>query len=136
MSGIALLLASCVDTPVPEEYKPTGEAHYLEVSQTELSFGSDAESKKVSVNSSQSWMFSDYATWLNLSSDSGNGDCEVSIDAEENLSADVVRTSIFYLKTMDEGWNFAKTMSADQKAAIPYIVFNPESITTGKALCA
>lgn len=130
MSGIALLLASCVDTPVPEEYKPTGEAHYLEVSQTELRFGSDAESKKVSVNSSQSWMFSDYATWLNLSSDSGNGDCEVSIDAEENLSADVVRTSIFYLKTMDEGWNFAKTMSADQKAAIPYIVFNPESITT------
>lgn len=130
MSGIALLLASCVDTPVPEEYKPTGEAHYLEVSQTELSFGSDAESKKVSVNSSQSWIFSDYAIWLNLSSDSGNCDCEVSIDAEENLSADVVRTSIFYLKTMDEGWNFAKTMSADQKAAIPYIVFTPESITT------
>ena len=130
MSGIALLLASCVDTPVPEEYKPTGEAHYLEVSQTELSFGSDAESKKVSVHSSQSWIFSDYATWLNLSSDSGNGDSEVSIDAEENLSADVVRTSIFYLKTMDEGWNFAKTMSADQKSAIPYIVFTPESITT------
>lgn len=130
MSGIALLLASCVDTPVPEEYKPTGEAHYLEVSQTELSFGSDAESKTVSVHSSQSWIFSDYATWLNFSSGSGNGDSEVSIDAEENLSADVVRTSIFYLKTMDEGWNFAKTMSADQKAAIPYIVFNPESITT------
>lgn len=130
MSGIALLLASCVDTPVPEEYKPTGEAHYLEVSQTELSFGSVAESKKVSVHSSQSWMFSDYATWLSLSSDSGNGDSEVSIDAEENLSADVVRTSIFYLKTMDEGWDFAKTMSADQKAAIPYIVFTPESITT------
>lgn len=130
MSGIALLLASCVDTPVPEEYKPTGEAHYLEVSQTELSFGSDAESKKVNVNSSQSWMFSDYAEWLSLSSDSGNGDSEVSIDAEENFSADVVRTSIFYLKTMDEGWNFTKTMSADQKAAIPYIVFTPESITT------
>ena len=80
LSGIALLLASCVDTPVPEEYKPTGEAHYLEVSQTELSFGSDAESKKVNINSSQSWMFSDYASWLSLSSDSGERNSEISIN--------------------------------------------------------
>lgn len=130
LSGIALLLASCVDTPAPEEYKPTGEAHYLEVSQTELSFGSDAESKKVNINSSQSWMFSDYASWLSLSSDSGERNAEISINADENFSADVVRTSVFYLKTMDEGWSFAKTMSADQKSAIPYIVFTPESITT------
>ena len=130
LSGIALLLASCVDTPVPEEYKPTGEAHYLEVSQTELSFGSDAESKKVNINSSQSWMFSDYASWLSLSSDSGERNSEISINADENFSADVVRTSVFYLKTMDEGWNFSKAMSAYQKAAIPYILFTPESITT------
>lgn len=129
-SNIALLVASCIDTPAPEEYKPTGEAHHLEVSQTELIFGSDAESKKIIVNSSQSWMFSDYAEWLTLSNDNGDGDSEVSIDAEENLSADMVRTSIFYLQTMDEGWNFSKTMSADQKAAIPYILFTPESITT------
>lgn len=128
--GVTTLISSCVDTPAPDDYRPTGEPHYLEVSQTEISFGSDAESKDVSVHSSQNWAFADYASWLSLSQESGEGDFNVSISAEENFSADVTRTSVFYLKTMDENWNFTKTMSADQKAAVPYIIFSPESIIT------
>lgn len=126
--GVMTLASSCVDTPAPDNYKPTGEAHYLEVNQTEISFGSDPESKDITVNSSQNWMFSDYASWLSLSQDNGEGDSNVKISAEENFSADVTRTSVFYLKTLDEDWNFSKTMSADQKAAVPYIIFLPESI--------
>ena len=128
--GVITFTASCVDTPAPDDYIPTGESHYLEVNQTEISFGSEAESKEINVHSSQNWMFSDYASWLSLSHDSGTGDFNVSISAEENFSADVTRTSVFYLKTMDENWNFTKTMSADQKAAVPYIIFSPESIIT------
>ena len=128
--GIFTFVIGCTDTPAPDYYRPTGEPHYLEVSQTEISFGSDAESKDVSVHSSQNWAFSDYASWLSLSQESGEGDFNVSISAEENFSADVTRTSVFYLKTMDESWNFTKTMSADQKAAVPYIILSPESIIT------
>lgn len=128
--GVYTFAIGCTDTPAPDDYRPTGEPHYLEVSQTEISFGSDAESKDVSVHSSQNWAFSDYASWLRLSQDSGDGDFNVSISAEENFSADVTRTSVFYLKTVDEGWDFSKTMSADQKAAVPYIIFSPESINT------
>ena len=128
--GIFTFVIGCTDTPAPDYYRPTGEPHYLEVSQTEISFGSDAESKDVSVHSSQNWSFSDYASWLSLSQESGEGDFNVSISAEENFSADVTRTSVFYLKTMDESWNFTKTMSADQKAAVPYIILSPESIIT------
>ena len=126
--GVITFTASCVDTPAPDDYIPTGESHYLEVNQTEISFGSDAESKEINVHSSQNWIFSDYSSWLSLSHDSGTGDSKVEISADENFSADITRTSVFYLKTLDEGWNFTKTMSADQKAAIPYIVFSPESI--------
>ena len=128
--GVMTLIAGCVDTPAPDDYRPTGEAHYLEVNLTEISFGSDAESKDINIHSSQNWIFSDYASWLNLSQDSGSGDSKINISAEENFSADVTRSSVFYLKTLDDGWNFSKTMSADQKAAIPYIVFSPESINT------
>ena len=128
--GVFTFVIGCTDTPAPDDYRPTGEPHYLEVSQTEISFGSDAESKDVSVHSSQNWAFSDYASWLSLSQESGEGDFNVSISAEENFSADVTRTSVFYLKTMDESWNFTKTMSANQKAAVPYIIFSPESIIT------
>lgn len=123
-----VFITSCVDTPAPDEFVPGSEAHYLEVSQTELSFGSEGESKNINVVSSQSWFFADYAPWLSFSRENGEGDSEISIVAEENLSADVVRTSVFYLKTMDAGWEFTKSMSADQEAAEPYILFTPESI--------
>lgn len=126
--GATTLLAGCTDTPAPEGFLPTGVAHYLEVSQTEISFGSDVESKDISVHSSQSWAFSDYAEWLSLSNNNGEGDMNIKVEAQENLSADVTRTSVFYLSTMDDGWNFTKTISADQKAAVPYIIFSPESI--------
>lgn len=122
------ILCDCTDTPIDDGYRPMEEPHYLEVNQTEISFGSDAESKEINVHSSQNWMFSDYASWLSLSQDSGSGDLKIAVSAEENFSADVTRTSVFYLKTLDEGWNFSKTMSAEQRAAIPYIVFSPESI--------
>ena len=65
--GVFTFVIGCTDTPAPDDYRPTGEPHYLEVSQTEISFGSDAESKDVSVHSSQNWAFSDYASWLSLS---------------------------------------------------------------------
>lgn len=121
-----VFVASCVDTPAPDEYVPGSEAHYLEVSQTELSFGAEGDTKNVNVASSQNWLFTDYAPWISFSRDNGEGDSEVSIVAEENLSADIVRTSIFYLRTTDV--EFAKAMSADQKAASPYILFTPEAI--------
>lgn len=129
MASTAILFAGCVDTPAPEEFRPTGEAHYLEVSSVELHYGAAGGSEELVVTSSQNWNFSDYAPWLNLSSDSGSGNSNITVTAEENLSADVVRTSVFYLNTHDEEWNYSKAMSADQEAAIPYIIFSPESLT-------
>ena len=42
---VAILLVSCVDTPASDEYMPGYEAHYMEASQTELSFDSDTETQ-------------------------------------------------------------------------------------------
>ena len=126
---IVLLLVGCVDSIVTEEYRPTSEAHYLKVSSSELNYGAKGGSKELFITSSQNWNFSDYASWLNLSTNRGSGNSNLTITAEENMSADIVRTSVFYLNTMDEGWSYTKCMSADQEAAIPYILFSPKSLT-------
>ena len=126
--GLISLITSCVDTPASDDYRPTGEPHYLNVDKTEMLFGSDASSKSINIYSSENWVFSDYASWLDLSQGSGAGSSQIKISAEENFSADKSRTSIFYLKSLENCWNFGKTMRADQKAAKPYIVFSPELI--------
>ena len=125
----SVLAASCVDTPASDEYVPGYEAHYLDVSQSELSFGSDAETKSFNIQTSEQWTISDYAPWLSLSSDHGEGDLLISVKAEENRSADLVRASIFYIKTTEEEWSYTKVMSAEQKAATPYILLYPESLS-------
>ena len=127
--SFVLLFVGCADSFVSEEYKPTGEAHYLEVSRTELNYGAKGGAEQLTITSSQNWSFYDYASWLSLSADSGSGDANLTITADENLSADIVRTCIFYLNTKDEGWNYTKGMSADQRAATPYILCSPKSLT-------
>ena len=133
VAHLMLLTIGCVDTPAPDEFKPTEEAHYLEVDSTELSYTANGGVKNILLRSSQNWLFSDFASWLNLSQNSGFGDADIEIAASKNYSADTVRTSIFYVKTEDEGWNFAKQIGATQKAATPYINIIPNGLTVSGA---
>ena len=127
--SVVLLIVGCVDSFVSEEYKPTCEAHYLKVNRAELNYGAKGGVEQLTIISSQNWSFSDYASWLSLSNDSGSGNANLTIMAEENLSADIVRTCIFYLNTKDEEWNYTKEMSANQKVATPYILCSPKLLT-------
>lgn len=127
--GIAIIPSGCLDTPADKDYKPTSSPHYLAINNDVFNFSAEGDSRRLYITSSENWYFSDYATWLSFSSDSGLGDAILTLTAEENLSADIVRTSIFYINTIDDGWKYSKMLSADQKAAKPYINFSPESLT-------
>ena len=127
--GMAIIPSGCLDTPADKDYKPTSSPHYLSINNDVFNFSAEGDSRRLYITSSENWNFSDYATWLSFSSDSGLGDAILTLTAEENLSADIVRTSIFYINTIDDGWKYSKMLSADQKAAKPYINFSPESLT-------
>ena len=122
------LCVGCFDSPVSEEYTPTKDAYYLEVDKSELSFKSTESSQALQVRSSQNWMFLDYASWLKLSQDYGSGDIEVDITALENISADTVRTNIFYIKSEENGWSCSKPIGVTQEAADAYIEFDKHQL--------
>lgn len=125
---IVAMAIGCTDTPAPECFVPTKDAHYLETDVTDLSYSANPETKHLSIHSSQNWAISEYADWLTMSQDVGSGDAIVSVSAAENFSADIVRTNIFYLKSTDEGWNFTHQMYAAQEAADGYITFSKNEL--------
>lgn len=125
---LALLVSGCMDTPVSNEFFPSTEACYLQVGSTSYTFSAESDSQVMNVRSSHTWNISDYASWLSFSDLSGSGQTYVSIMAEENLSADIARSSIFFLNMADQGWSHRKAISADQAASTPYIRFAPESL--------
>ena len=118
----ALFCVACVDTPVPDGFHPTEEAHYLEISQSNFSIDAKAFSKKIELNASHPWFFTDYAEWISLSKNLGNTSTDITLSVQENHSADVVRSNIFQLMSEDPDWKFSKNISVNQRAAIPYII--------------
>ena len=134
---MSAVLHGCVDSGVGEEFTPEVESHYLVVNQTTLDYDASGGGKQVSLSTTQNWAFSEQASWLTISPASGNGSSSISITAQENLSGDEARTSVFYVSSTDEGWAFRQMMSAEQRAAVPYINVSDAAITfQGKASTA
>lgn len=116
-----LLLTAACDTAVPEIFQPTEESHYFSVNKSSLTFYADGSSSSFDINTTESWAVTGFDYWLSASSENGTGSSKVTMTAEANPSADLVRTSIFNVATADPEWDFTKTISADQLAATPYI---------------
>lgn len=133
MIALAALTVGCTDSGLPEQFKPSLESHFLEVANTEFSFGSSASSKQTSISSTQNWEFNGFDSWVKLTPSSGNGSASVDVSVLENMSGDESRLSIFKLTSSDAGWEFSKTINVAQSAAVPYINLSDVNVTLSGA---
>ena len=133
MIALAALTVGCTDSGLPEQFKPSLESHFLEVANTEFSFGSSASSKQTSISSTQNWEFNGFDSWVKLTPSSGNGSASVDLSVLENMSGDESRLSIFKLTSSDAGWEFSKTINVAQSAAVPYINLSDVNVTLSGA---
>ena len=124
-----LLLWACTDTPIPDDYAPGLVSCYLETQTTELTYDASESSQSFNLWASHSWDIPGRTSWLDISPSSGQGDAIVTASVSENFSADTVRSSILYISSMIEEWNYIKPISILQKAAIPRINTNPAELT-------
>lgn len=124
-----LLLWACTDTPIPDDYAPGLVSCYLETQTTELTYDASESSQSFNLWASHSWEIPGRTSWLDISPSSGQGDAIVTASVSENFSADTVRSSILYISSMIEEWNYIKPISILQKAAIPRINTNPAELT-------
>ena len=115
------ILCSCTDTPVSDDYIAGALPYYLVSSSNELIYESAASTQTLFIKASQSWDFTGYNEWLTLEPRDGKGDADVKVSVSENFSADTNRTSIFYLNSLLEGWEYHKPLSVSQKTAAPFI---------------
>lgn len=120
---------SCQDSGVSEDFIPSIEGHYIEISQNSLSFPSKGGELKAELTTNKSpWAFTESPDWMTISPKEGENSATVTFSAEENLSADITRTSVFYLMSTDENWKYRHFMSAQQTAAIPYLDLSSYSL--------
>lgn len=124
---VLLLTAGC-DSVVPEEFQPEQESHHFSVDNNALVFYAEGTTRAFNIKTTEDWTISGFDYWLSSSAESGQGTASITMTAEQNTSADLARTSIFYVKTNDPEWEYSETMSAEQGAAAPYIDFSQEAL--------
>ena len=124
-----LLLWACTDTPIPDDYAPGLVSCYLETQTTELIYEASKSSQSFDLWASHRWEIPGGTSWLDISPTSGQGNATVTAAVSENCSADTVRSSILYISSMIEEWNYNKPISILQKAAFPRINTNPAELS-------
>lgn len=126
---ILTAMVSCQDSEVDTSFVPSVEGHYIDISQNSLSFPSSGGDIAAQLTTNKSpWAFSDAPEWLSINPLSGDNSANITFTAEKNLSADITRTSVFYLMSTDDNWKYRYFMSAQQSAATPYLDLSSYSI--------
>lgn len=131
---LVLVFAGCKDDFDPNgNLEPSLSAHWLKPSQTNFDYYlSSAFSETFTVESFETpWKFSDVADWITLTPASGNASASVTLNAQENQSADNARTAIFYLQSNDPDWSYNRAMSVSQAKATPAISVDETSLSFG-----
>ena len=124
-----IILNACSDSVVGEMYSPSLTNQLLSVSPNELTFSEYGESKILTVSTlNTSWKFVDYPEWITITPSSGNASSTVTVTANQNASADVTRTCVFYLQSMDPKWEYKAYVSVTQKNAEAFISPSPSSL--------
>lgn len=135
-SLLLIQLCGCSDNYDPYwDVYPDTKTHYLHVSKTNFYTGTPLEhSEKFYVDSYDTkWTFNNTESWYQLSPKQGSTSKEVTLNVEENNSADSERTSIFYFKSEDKEWQYSKAMSVSQDKAIPTVTLQESDINCGGA---
>lgn len=131
---LVLVFAGCKDDFDPNgNLEPSLSAHWLKPSQTNFDYYlSSAFSETFTVESFETpWKFSDVADWITLTPSSGYASASVTLNAQENQSADNARTAIFYLQSNDPDWSYNRAMSVSQAKATPAISVDETSLSFG-----
>ena len=115
--------------------EPSLSAHLLSPSETRFdNHFSSAFSENFTVNSTNTaWKFTDVANWLTLSPESGTTTTNVTLSAQENMSAESARTAIFYLTSTDPTWSYSRAISVSQGKATPHLSVSETTVAFGGA---
>ncbi len=125
-----ILLNNCSDSAVNEFYSASLNNQLLSVSSNTVSFSALGESKSIMVNSREtSWRFIDYPNWLTIDPIRGDGSTKVTLTADENGSADSIRSGFFYIISDDKHWNYRINISATQEKADAFIRPDKNNLT-------
>lgn len=126
---VLLMTVSCQDSAVSVDFIPSIEGHYIDISQNSLSFPSSGGDVAAQITTNKSpWAFAEIPDWLSVNPNKGDNSANIIFSAEKNLSADVTRTSVFYLMSTDENWKYRHFMSAQQASATPYLDLSSYSL--------
>lgn len=130
---LCFCLVACKDQYQDNEgYSPSISMHYLRSSESKFNVSSKGSNLKFSVESvSAPWEFTNTQSWFSLSPRSASSSAEVSLSVKENFSADSSRVAIFYLQSATPEWQYKKTMSISQEAAIPSVSVSRNNVDFG-----
>ena len=121
--GIFACLLGCDDTYPQDQYlTPSTTPHYLVCSSELLSFDSPASTQTMQVSTVNTpWHFSSAADWLNIAPQSGSDSKSVNVTVSENLSCEIVRTSVITLQSDASDYAYTGFIEVDQGVASPYL---------------
>ncbi|PXV63835.1 all-beta uncharacterized protein [Dysgonomonas alginatilytica] len=108
----------------------------LELSQSEISFSANEETKDLSVKTNGSWTISDIPDWISIDPKEGKGNYKITLKSEENLKEEersatlkiVAKDKIKELKIKQNAKNVELSISK------PELVFDAEPIADGLTL--
>lgn len=127
-----LLFVSCVSDNVvfDESYRsPSLSPRYLHLETTNIPLDAAASTTEVFVEAMTTpWEFSGQASWLSLTPDKGTEDTDVTIAAMENMSGEDLRTSIFWLSSTAEDYEYQRQVTVTQRAATPHLSVSASSL--------
>lgn len=85
----------------------------LDVTPSELNISSSKDEQKITIKSNSKWIVQNTATWISVSSNSGEGDANITIYVDENTKEDR-KTIVTFTTTSNEG-SVTKTVTVNQK---------------------
>ena len=130
---VCLFLVACSDQYKEDgNYSPSVTLHYLRPSKSNLSTSADENYLNIQIESvSTTWEFTNTQSWFSISPNRGDISTSVSMHVKENFSADTSRVAMFYLQSVTPDWEYRKTMSISQGAAIPSISVSRNNVDFG-----
>ncbi len=128
-----LLLVSCISDEVQfdgSSWMPSSEPRYIHMENTTISMEAKKGSHDAYVEAmSTPWHFSGQASWLTITPEEGTDDATVTITATENMSGDDLRTSLFWLSSSVDDYDYKAKVSVTQRAAAPHLTVSKSSLT-------
>ena len=125
-----LVMAGCSESVFDASRAPSMFKRYLSVSSESLSFGPEASTKSLDLESDDTpWQVTIPADWVSADVRSGNSSTKLNFSAKPNNSADTSRVSIVQVSSAVDDWNRTFPVTIAQSKAQPYIRLSEDALT-------